>query len=105
MTDGRTAQPRLGERYPGVAYLLGAYLLGDDDLDFEIDELVSTDGTERAGHVLAELRALLADQTAGDEELTAFVRTTSPWLIRNGRITLQHIADHLSQTLGRTSAG
>ena len=105
MADGRFAKPRLGERYPDVAYLLGAYLLGDDDLEMEIGELVATDGAERAELVLAELRALLLDQTVDDEELTTFVRTASPWLIQTGRITLQHVADQLAEILGRTAAG
>lgn len=91
---------RLDGRYPRVSYLLGAYLIGDDDLGFEIDELVATDGEERARLVLDELRRLLADPTVTDDELDTFVSKTTAWLIETGRITLQHVADQLAETLG-----
>jgi hypothetical protein len=91
---------RLDGRYPRVSNLLGAYLIGDDDLEFEIGELVATDGEERARLVLDELRRLLADPTVTDDELDTFVTTTSAWLIETGRITLQHVAGQLARTLG-----
>lgn len=101
MADGEPGPPRrLDRRYPRVAYVLGAYLLGDDDLEFEIDEVVATEGAQQAGLVLAELRKLLADPAVGDDELTAYVGTASPWLIRTGRETLQFVADRLEKTLG-----
>jgi hypothetical protein len=103
VADGGAAVPtpphRLDGVYPRVAYMLGAYLFGDDELEFEIDELVATEGSQQARRVLDELRKLLADPTVDDEELTAYVGTASPWMIQTGRITLDHVADQLAESL------
>lgn len=107
MTDRNAArrEPDAGlhGRYPHVAYLLGAYLFADDSLEFEIGELVTTEGSQRAGLVLDEVRGLLADTTVGEEELTAFVRATTPWLVRTGRGTLRHVVDRLAEALGKAA--
>ena len=100
MADGVPQPQPLDIRYPRVSYILGAYLFGDDDLEFEIDEVVATEGAQQAGLVLAELRKLLADATVDDEEVTAYLRTRSPWLMQTGRITLQFVADRLEKALG-----
>lgn len=95
----------LDGRYPRVSYILGAYLFGDDSLESEIDDVVATEGPQRAGLVLDELRRLLADPTVSDDELTTFVDTTSPWMIKTGRTTLEYVADRLAQTLDQTTPG
>ena len=92
-------QQRLDDLYPRVSNLLGAYLVGDETLEGEIDDVVTTEGPERAAEVLDELRRLLADVTVDDEELTTFVKTTTPWLVGTGRGTIRHVADHLAATL------
>ena len=85
--------------------MLSGYLLGDDSLEFEIDELVAGEGHRRAGVVLAELRRLLADPTVTDDELTDIVANMSPWLVRTGRLTLEHIAERLARALDQGTAG
>jgi hypothetical protein len=101
VADGEPVQPGpLDRRFPRVSYILGAYLFGDDDLEFEIDEVVATEGAQQAGLVLAELRKLLADPAVDDEELTAYVGTATVWMIQTGRETLQFVADRLEKTLG-----
>jgi hypothetical protein len=101
VADGEPRQPGpLDRRFPRVSYILGAYLFGDDDLEFEIDEIVATEGAQQAGLILTELRKLLADPTVGDEELTSYVGAASAWLIHTGRETLQFVADRLEKTLG-----
>jgi len=100
VADGVRQPGPLDSRYPRVSYILGAYLFADDDLEFEIDEVVATEGAQQAGLVLAELRKLLADPAVDDEELTGYVRTASGWLMHTGRTTLQFVADRLDKTLG-----
>lgn len=95
-------QQRLDDLYPRVSNLLGAYLVGDETLEGEIDDAVATEGPERAAEVLDELRRLLADVTVDDEELTTFVKATTPWLVGTGRGTIRHVADHLAATLDGT---
>jgi hypothetical protein len=96
---------RLDGRYPRVSNMLGGYLIGDDSLEFEIDEVVAGQGAGPAQLVLDELRRLLADPTVTDDELDTFVKKTTPWLIETGRTTVEHVADRLAQTLGRDAAG
>jgi hypothetical protein len=95
---------RLDGLYPRVSNMLGGYLIGDDSLEFEIDEVVASQGAGRARLVLDELRRLLTDPTVTDDELDTFVDRTTAWLIENGRTTVAHVADRLAQTLGRSDA-
>jgi len=90
----------LDERYPSVAYLLAAYLIGDDDFDTEVDQVVASEGPERGRDVLGELRQLLADPTVTGDELTAFVSRHTLWLHDTGRATLALAAARLAHTLG-----
>ncbi|MGH3875798.1 MAG: hypothetical protein ACRDSK_02025 [Actinophytocola sp.] len=85
-------------------HVLSGYLVGDDSLEFEIDEVVAGEGSWRAGEVLDELRRLLADPTVADDELTDIVANMSPWMMRTGRLTLEHIADRLAQALDQGTA-
>ena len=85
-------------------YVLSGYLIGDDSLEFEIDEMVAGEGHRRAAEVLAELRRLLTDPTIADDELTDIATNMSPWLVRTGRLTLEHIADRLARTLDQGPA-
>jgi hypothetical protein len=98
-------QQRLDELYPWVSNMLGAYLIGEDSLELEIDDVVTTQGPERAALALDELRRLLADESVSDDELTTFVDTTTPWMIETGRTTLEHVADRLAETLEQTTSG
>lgn len=88
----------LEQRFPWVSHLLAAYLVGDDSFESEIDDFEPTEGPERTGQLLAELRRLLADPAIGEDELTTFVRTTSRWLDHTGRRTLEQIAARLERT-------
>jgi hypothetical protein len=85
--------------------VLSGYLVGDDSLEFEIDEVVAGEGHRRAGVALDELRRLLADPTIADDELTDIAANMSPWMMQTGRLTLEHIADRLTQALGQATAG
>lgn len=91
----------LDERYPDVAYLLSAYLVGDNTLPGEVEDYVATEGPERARHGLGQLRELLADPAADAAAIDELVRTATPWFADSGRQTLSQVADMVADALDR----
>jgi hypothetical protein len=94
----------LATRFSEVAYLLSAYVLGDNSLPEEINQYAANETTERALGVLDDLNEVLSDTTVTDDQLDAFVRTHAMRWYGSGRATLEHVGEALMRIMETRAA-
>ena len=92
----------LSERYPDLDNILGSFFPGDDSLDSEVDEMVTTLEARHLDLFATQVDEILA-MDLSDDELEAFVSRNVNWDLGGGRHTLAELARMVAEARGATS--
>jgi hypothetical protein len=92
----------LSERYPDLDNILGSFFPGDDSLDAEVDEMVTTLEDRHLDMFADQVGEILA-MDLPDDEIDAFVFNSVNWDLGGGRHTLAELARMVAEARGATS--